>query len=66
MQQFCTYGSVRGALGNWRPYRDVGALCSKKWGQEAVKDSRNVYILERLRRDMMIHVATGDPAATRA
>jgi len=22
MQQFCMYGSVRGALGNWRPYRD--------------------------------------------
>ena len=22
MQQFCTYGSVRGALGNRRPYRD--------------------------------------------
>ena len=22
MQQFCTYGSVRGALGNWRPYRE--------------------------------------------
>jgi len=22
MQQSCTYGSVRGALGNWRPYRD--------------------------------------------
>ena len=22
MQQFCLYGSVRGALGNWRPYRD--------------------------------------------
>jgi hypothetical protein len=24
MQQFCTYGSVRGALGNQRPYRDKG------------------------------------------
>jgi len=22
MQQFCTYGSVRGALANRRPYRD--------------------------------------------
>jgi hypothetical protein len=22
MQQSCTYGSVRGASGNWRPYRD--------------------------------------------
>ena len=22
MQQFCTYGSVRGAAGNRRPYRD--------------------------------------------
>jgi hypothetical protein len=22
MQQFCTYGSARGALGNRRPYRD--------------------------------------------
>jgi hypothetical protein len=22
MQQFCTYGSVRGASGNRRPYRD--------------------------------------------
>ena len=22
MQQSCTYGSVRGALGNQRPYRD--------------------------------------------
>ena len=22
MQQFCPYGSVRGALGNQRPYRD--------------------------------------------
>jgi len=22
MQQFCPYGSVRGALGNRRPYRD--------------------------------------------
>jgi hypothetical protein len=25
MQQFCTYGSVRGASGNWRPYRDKTA-----------------------------------------
>ena len=24
MQQSCTYGSVRGALGNRRPYRDRG------------------------------------------
>ena len=23
MQQSCTYGSVRGALGNRRPYRDI-------------------------------------------
>jgi hypothetical protein len=23
MQQFCTYGSVRGASGNRRPYRDM-------------------------------------------
>ena len=23
MQQFCPYGSVRGALGNQRPYRDT-------------------------------------------
>jgi hypothetical protein len=22
MQQFCTYGSVRGAMGNRRPYRE--------------------------------------------
>ena len=36
MQQSCTYGSVRGALGNRRPYRDrsrisqsvaLGATC---------------------------------------
>ena len=26
MQQFCTYGSVRGALGNRRPYRDRSTL----------------------------------------
>jgi len=25
MQQSCTYGSVRGALGNRRPYRDKKA-----------------------------------------
>jgi hypothetical protein len=24
MQQSCTCGSVRGASGNWRPYRDRG------------------------------------------
>ena len=23
MQQFCQYGSVRGATGNRRPYRDI-------------------------------------------
>ena len=26
MQQFCTYGSVRGAPGNRRPYRDTAAF----------------------------------------
>jgi hypothetical protein len=26
MQQSCTYGSVRGALGNRRPYRDKTAI----------------------------------------
>jgi hypothetical protein len=26
MQQFCTYGSVRGASGNRRPYRDKAPL----------------------------------------
>ncbi len=26
MQQSCTYGSVRGALGNQRPYRDKSGL----------------------------------------
>ena len=42
MQQFCQYGSVRGATGNRRPYRDVrqhklasGSWCKsntrKKW-----------------------------------
>jgi hypothetical protein len=30
MQQFCTYGSVRGALGNRRPYRD-----KTRFGEEA-------------------------------
>jgi hypothetical protein len=29
MQQFCPYGSVRGALGNQRPYRDRTALDSQ-------------------------------------
>ena len=32
MQQSCTYGSVRGASGNWRPYRD-------KRGQTALSPS---------------------------
>jgi hypothetical protein len=26
MQQFCTYGSVRGAMGNRRPYRNNSYL----------------------------------------
>jgi hypothetical protein len=26
MQQFCPYGSVRGALGNQRPYRDKSSI----------------------------------------
>jgi hypothetical protein len=26
MQQFCPYGSVRGASGNRRPYRDKAAI----------------------------------------
>jgi hypothetical protein len=26
MQECCTCGSVRGALGNWRPYRDTSLL----------------------------------------
>jgi len=30
MQQSCTYGSVRGALGNWRPYRDKRDLNSSR------------------------------------
>ena len=29
MQQSCTYGSVRGALGNRRPYRDKTAEIDK-------------------------------------
>jgi len=29
MQQFCTYGSVRGALGNRRPYRDNNPVGSR-------------------------------------
>jgi hypothetical protein len=28
MQQSCTYGSVRGALGNRRPYRDKTAIAT--------------------------------------
>jgi len=39
MQQYCPYGSVRGAPGNRRPYRDKTALlmkslsvpCDKSW-----------------------------------
>jgi hypothetical protein len=27
MQQFCTYGSVRGAVSNGRPYRDKTGFC---------------------------------------
>ena len=26
MQQFCQYGSVRGATGNRRPYRDISYI----------------------------------------
>ena len=29
MQQFCTYGSVRGAVSNGRPYRDKSASRAK-------------------------------------
>jgi hypothetical protein len=25
VQEYCTPGSVRGALGNWRPYLDTGS-----------------------------------------
>ena len=32
MQQFCQYGSVRGATGNRRPYRDDG-FCGKCGGR---------------------------------
>jgi len=31
MQQSCTYGSVRGALGNRRPYRDKTAKATYSW-----------------------------------
>jgi len=30
MQQFCTYGSVRGAVSNGRPYRDKRPVSVKK------------------------------------
>jgi hypothetical protein len=33
MQQSCTYGSVRGASGNRRPYRDKRALQDLKHSQ---------------------------------
>jgi hypothetical protein len=33
MQQFCTYGSVRGALGNRRPYRDSYVVGSGGLGE---------------------------------
>ncbi len=29
MQQFCQYGSVRGATGNRRPYRDIADTLAK-------------------------------------
>ena len=30
MQQFCQYGSVRGATGNRRPYRDISYTLTKQ------------------------------------
>ena len=35
MQQSCMYGSVRGASGNWRPYRDKRLLHQRKTGEDA-------------------------------
>ena len=43
MREFCTYGSVRGALGNWRPYRDR----SRGWLRFGI---RLTYILKRAQR----------------
>jgi hypothetical protein len=45
MQQFCTYGSVRGASGNWRPYRDKTApdgirRASRRFSQRPYNASR--------------------------
>ena len=48
MQECCTCGSVRGALGNRRPYRDtlpvracLGRKCLKVFGDGSVTEHRD-------------------------
>jgi len=41
MQQFCTYGSVRGASENRRPYRDKSNSPGKNAGENACSTTEN-------------------------
>ena len=52
MQQFCPYGSVRGALGNQRPYRDntrCGGTASRRFSL------RKVYTQQVLPNEVLYH-----------
>jgi hypothetical protein len=41
MQQFCPYGSARGASGNRRPYRDKSKWPGKGAGENAYSTTKN-------------------------
>jgi hypothetical protein len=56
MQQSCTYGSVRGASGNWRPYRDKRVLEGRKepksanartWNQQLAAPRKSILTKEK-------------------
>ena len=60
MQQSCTYGSVRGAAGDRRPYRDeTCAMLPHGWLRLLIAAPRNA--VERRRRETVVHRASGAP-----
>jgi hypothetical protein len=57
MQQFCTYGSVRGASGNRCPYRDK-AHSRARMKRSVCTDEQGLVLLERVE---VVLAAAGEP-----
>ena len=54
MRESCTYGSVRGALSNERPYRDRGTRRARRKHAGTLRFSRPTNSIVVALRDMMV------------